>query len=155
MSDCFSIDFTVKVMWHSHSRVSVKAVIHTCKKLACKNFATSYHLFPATRQVDRKTHSCKRFSTRQGRVEVFLHSCDVLFSRQLVGDLLMFYCNCSQKIRYVIWFLLIGIVNKKTCIQKTCTLDKRFNATNFPWRQNIQPLFGSYGCVDDSLWRFR
>ena len=43
----------------------VKPFIHTCKKLACKNFATSFLLFTATRQV--KTRSCKRFSTR--------HSC--------------------------------------------------------------------------------
>ena len=65
---------------------TVKAFIHTCKKLACKNFATSFLLFSATRQVN--TRSCKRFSTRQGRVEVFLHSRDELFYRQPVGDLL-------------------------------------------------------------------
>ena len=44
----------------------ILAVIHTSEKLACKNLVTSFVLFPATRQV--KTRSCKKFSTRQGRV---------------------------------------------------------------------------------------
>ena len=86
----------------------------------CMQVVQVHHYFPAKRQV--KTCSRKRFSTRRGWVQIPIHSRDLLFDGLHEGDLLMF--NLSQGTRGVKRSLLIRSVNKKTCMQKTCTVDK-------------------------------
>ena len=105
------------VKWEKQPHLT--AFIHWCEFFCMQVVQVPHSDVPC-----HATGSCKRFSTATRLGWSFLHSWDVLWDRQPEGDLLLFFCNRSQRTRGVKRSVLIRSVNKNISMQKTCTVEK-------------------------------
>ena len=103
------------LIWYQENITASFPVLSRSSKTSIRSEIWSHKLLAGNPLPTEPFRSCFN-----GWVEDFLHSRDVLFDRQPVGDLIMFYCNRSQRTRGVKRSLLIQSVNKKICMQKTC-----------------------------------